>query len=204
MMRIHSLENPDMHPVAAIALGILIALAQDGAGAKDFGKTFIVKVQAKTRWSTSFRQADFDKELKKHADELRFLKREAIEEDKAGWDTWTLEAAQSWKLELDVIQLIFGRHIIIRRYDIDIEGSVKADAQRTYWLTHEATGKRYRLSNRPKIPKETEIPPDIRSKIDAAVKAGKKTFRVTGEIILNPTPAILLASAEAVEEEEKK
>src|SRR5689334_21562104 len=124
MMRIHSLENFAMHPVAAIALGILVALAQDGAGsgAKDFGRTFTVKVQAKTRWSTSFRQADFDRELKKHADELRVVRREAMEEDKAGWDTWTFEAAESWKLELDVIQLIFGRHIILRRYDIDIEG----------------------------------------------------------------------------------
>ncbi|HTF56675.1 MAG TPA: hypothetical protein VK661_05505 [Planctomycetota bacterium] len=194
-----------MHPFAAIAFGVLLVLAQDGAksGAKDFGKTFIVKVQAKTRWSTSFRQADFDRDLKKHADELRVTGREAIEEDKAGWDQWTFEAAESWKLELDVIQLIFGRHIIIRRYDIVIEGSVKADAQRTYWLTHEPTGKRYRLCNRPKLPKETEVPPDIRSKIDAAVKAGQKTFRVTGEIILNPTPAVLLDTAEPVEEEKK-
>ena len=85
MMRIHSLENSAMQPVAAVALGILLALSQDGAGSgsKDFGKTFTVKVQAKTRWSTSFRQVDFDRELKKHADELRFVKREAIEEDKA-------------------------------------------------------------------------------------------------------------------------
>ena len=41
---------------------------------KDFGKSYIVKVQAKTRFSTSFKKADFDKEQSAHAEAIRVMK----------------------------------------------------------------------------------------------------------------------------------
>ena len=194
-----------MHWTAPLALAGLLALAQEKPSSepKDFGKPYVLKVHAKTRYSTSFKQADFDRELRKHADEIRYKGRAPIENDPAGWDVWTFECAESWSLELDVVQLIFGRHIIIRRYDIEVEGTVKADAQKTYWLTH-ASKKRFRLSNRPKLPKETETPPDLRSKVDAAVKRGHKTFKVSGEVILTPTPAVLMEEAEATDEAKKE
>jgi len=168
-----------------------------------FGKTYTIKVQAKTRWSTSFRQADFDKQLKKQKDNIRLKGRAEIEEDKAGWDVWTFGACQYWMFELDTIQLLFGRHIIIRRYDIDIEGAVKSDGRRNFQLLHAGSGKSLKLANRPKFPKDKEDPPDIRSIIDAGVKKGHKVFRVTGEIIVDGTPVVLLASAEPTDEVKK-
>jgi hypothetical protein len=171
---------------------------------KDFGKSYIVRVQAKTRFSTSFKKADFDKELKKHDDCLREKGRTAVPDDLAGWDEWTFEAAEKWKYDMGLFERIFGKHIIIRRYEITIEGFVKADAQKTYHITHPASGTKMKLFNRPKLPKDKVDPPDIRSKIHAAVKEGHEKFRVSGEIILNPTNTILLSDAEPVKKEEEK
>jgi len=188
----------------AMLAGLCAASQEDPKPADDpFGKTYVIRVQAKTRYSTSFRQADFDKQLKKQKDNLRLKGRAEIEDDKAGWDVWTFESAQYWMFELDTLQLIFGRHIIIRRYDIEIEGIVKSDGRRNFQLLHGGSGKSLKLANRPRFPKDTEDPPDIRSKIEAAVKKGHKAFRVTGEIVVDGTPVVLLATAEPVDEVKK-
>ncbi|HKS15865.1 MAG TPA: hypothetical protein VJU16_00980 [Planctomycetota bacterium] len=168
---------------------------------KDFGKPYTVWVQAKTRWSTSFKKADFDKELKKNDDCLREKGRKEVPEDLAGWDEWTFEAAETWKYDIHLFERIFGKHIVIRRYDIAIEGTVTIDAQKMYWVHHARSGTKMKMANRPKLPKDKEDPPNVRAKIEAAMKEGKKFFRVYGEIIRNPTNVILLESAEPVEEE---
>jgi hypothetical protein len=185
---------------------LLVGVPQEGekSGAKDFGKSYTVRVQAKTRFSTSFKKADFDKELKKNDDCLREKGREPVPEDLAGWDVWTFEAAETWKYDIELFERIFGKHITIRRYEITLEGFVKADAQKTFWITHPASGTKMKMVNRPKLPKEKADPPDVRSQIAAAVKAGKEKFLVSGEIIRNPTNVILLDSAEAIEAEDKK
>lgn len=189
----------------AIRLTLAMAcLLSTQEGAKDFGKFYIVRVQAKTRYSTSFKKADFDKELKKNDDCLREKGRAPVPEDLAGWDEWTFEAAETWKYEIGLFERIFGRHIIIRRYEITIEGFVKADAQKTFVITHRASGTQMKLFNRPKHPKDKVDPPDIRSKIQAAMKEGHEKFRVSGEIIRNPTNTILLDDAEPVKKEEEK
>ena len=185
------------------SLAVACLLAASPRQAKDFGQPYIVKVQAKTRWSNSFKKADFDKELKKNDDCLREKGRAPVPDDQSGWDEWTFEAAETWKYEIEMFERIFGRHIILRRYDITIEGLVKADAQKTFWITHPASGTKMRLVNRPKLPKEKEDPPDIRSKVAAAVKEGKEKFRVSGEIVRSPTNVILLESAEPLEEAKK-
>jgi hypothetical protein len=61
-----------------------------------------------------------------------------------------------------------------------------------------------RLANRPKMPKDKVDPPDIKSKLAADFKEGKKKFDVSGEIVRDPTNVILLASAAPVEEKEEK
>ena len=185
-------------------LRCLLALAVLVSGQeKDFGKPYVVKVQAKTRWSTSFKKADFDKELKKHDDCLREKGRQEVPEDLAGWDEWTFEAAESWKFDIQLFERIFGKHIVLRKYSIDIEGTVTMDAQKSYWVLHPASGTKMRLANRPKLAKDKVDPPNVRAQIEAALKAGKKRFRVSGEIIRDPTNVILLAAAEPLEEEEK-
>ena len=124
-------------------------------------------------------------------------------EDLAGWDEWTFEAAETWKYDIQLFEQIFGKHITLRRYDIEIEGTVTIDAQKMYWVNHAASGTKMKMANRPKLPKDKADPPNVRAKIEAAVKEGKKLFRVSGEIIRNPTNVILLESAEPVEEEKK-
>lgn len=198
-----------MNAMIRLSLAVACLLAgvpQEGdkPGAKDFGKSYTVRVQAKTRFSTSFKKADFDKELKKNDDCLREKGREPVPEDLAGWDVWTFEAAETWKYDIELFERIFGKHITIRRYEITLEGFVKADAQKTFWITHPASGTKMKMVNRPKLPKEKADPPDVRSQIAAAVKAGKEKFLVSGEIIRNPTNVILLDSAEAIEVEDKK
>jgi hypothetical protein len=196
--------GPTLRCAIPILAGLLAATQDEPKPKEDpFGTPYIIKVQAKTRWSTSFRQADFDKQLKKQKDNLRFTGRAEIADDKAGWDEWTFEVSQYWLFDLDIIQLVYGRHILIRRFDIEIEGVVKADARNNYLLTHPGSGKILRLHNRPKLPRNTEDPPDIRSRIAAAVKEGHKTFRVTGEIIVDGSPVILLASAAPLDEVKK-
>jgi len=170
---------------------------------KDFGKTYTVRVQAKTRFSTSFKKADFDKELKKSDDCLREKGRKEVPEDLAGWDEWTFDAAETWKFDIQVFERIFGKHITLRRYEIDIEGTVKADAQSMFWITHAKSGTKMKLANRPKLPKDKEDPPNVTAQIKAAVKEGKTMFKVSGEIVRNPTNVILLESAAVVEEEKK-
>jgi len=183
--------------VSVIRWSLLAAGLVAGAAPqeKEFGKSYIVKVQAKTRWSTSFKKADFDKELKKHDDCLREKGRAEVPEDLAGWDTWTFEAAETWKYDIELFERIFGKHIVLRRYDIILEGIVKPDARKNYWITHPGSGTKMRLANRPKMPKDKFDPPEIKSKIVAAVKEGKERFRVSGEIIRDPTNVILLESA---------
>jgi hypothetical protein len=61
-----------------------------------------------------------------------------------------------------------------------------------------------KLYNRPKLPKDKTDPPDIRSKIDADVKAGHEKFRVSGEVVKSPANSILLDGAEALPKQEKK
>lgn len=182
----------------------LLAVAVLASGQeKDFGKSYIVRVQAKTRFSTSFKKADFDKELKKNDDCLREKGRKDVPDDLAGWDEWTFEAAETWKFDIQLFEKIFGKHIVLRRYEIDIEGTVKADAQAMFWITHAKSGTKMKLANRPKLPKDKEDPPNVTAKIKSAVKEGKVKFRVSGEIVRNPTNVILLDSAEPLEEEEK-
>jgi len=191
----------------SLAVACLLAGAPQEGGkpaAKDFGKSYIVSVQAKTRFSTSFKKADFDKELKKNDDCLRERGRAPVADDLAGWDEWTFEAAETWKYDIELFDRIFGKHIVIRSYGITIEGFVKADAQKTFWITHRASGTKMKMVNRPKLPKEKADPPDVRSQIVAAVKAGKEKFLVSGEIIRNPTNVILLESAEAIIDLEDK
>ena len=188
----------------ATALGVSLLLSGQEGASKDFGKPYLVKVQAKTRFSTSFKKADYDKELKKNDDCLREKERKEVPGDVEGWDEWTYEAAETWKYDIHLFERIFGKHIILRRYDIVIEGTVKVDAQKMYWVRHAASGTEMKLANRPKLPKDKVDPPNVRAKIEAAVKAGKKRFRVSGEIIRNPTNVILLADAEPLEEEEDK
>lgn len=187
-----------MRPIALIALAFLVASQE-----KNFGTPYIVSVQAKTRWSTSFRKADFDKELKKNDDCLREAGRAEVPDDLAGWDEWTFEAAETWKYDIELFERIFGKHIILRRYSIEIEGTVKADAQRMYWITHARSGTKMKLANRPKLPKDKEDPPNITAQIKEAIKEGKVRFRVSGEIIRNPTNVILLESAEVVKKEKE-
>ena len=170
---------------------------------KDFGKPYTVWVQAKTRWSTSFKKADFDKELKKNDDCLREKGRKEVPDDLEGWDEWTFEAAETWKYDFFLFERIFGKHIILRRYAIEIEGTVKADAQRMYWVTHARSGTKMKLANRPKLAKDKEDPPNVTAKITAAIKEGKERFRISGEIIRNPTNVVLLESADVVEKKEE-
>lgn len=183
----------------ALTLACLVPLQE-----RNFGKPYIVKVQAKTRFSTSFKKADFDKELKKNDDGLREKDRKAVPEDLEGWDEWTFEAAETWKFDIHLFERIFGKHIILRKYSIEIEGTVKADAQKMYWITHAKSGTKMKMANRPKLPKDKVDPPNVTAKITAAVKEGKEKFRVSGEIVRNPTNVILLESAEPVEEEKDK
>ena len=182
--------------MSRLVLVFVVLLGQE----KDFGTPYIVRVQAKTRFSTSFKKADFDEELKKNDDCLREKGREAVPEDLVGWDEWSFEAAETWKYEYGLFERIFGKHIQLRRFSIDIEGHVKADAQGRYWVTHRVSGTKMRLSNRPKFPKDKENPPDIRSEIDKAVKAGQSKFRISGEIVRDPTNVVWLESAEPLEE----
>lgn len=184
-----------------IAIAFLLAL-QDPPKPKDFGKFYTVKVQAKTRWVPTFK-ADFDKAMKKHDDCLRERARAAVPEDKGGWDEWTFDAAETWKYDITVFEKIFGKHVI-RRYDIALEGTVKIDAQKTYHVTHAASGTTMKLFNRPKQPKDKADPPDIRSKLEAAVKEGHQKFRISGEIVRNPTNCILMDSAEPVKKDEEE
>jgi hypothetical protein len=182
---------------------LVLALLAPGQE-KDFGKPYIVRVQAKTRFSTSFKKADFDKELKKNDDCLREKGRAEVPDDLAGWDEWTFEAAETWKYDFFLFERIFGKHITLRRYDIEIEGTVKADAQKMFWVTHARSGTKMKLANRPKLPKDKEDPPNVTAQIREAVKAGKEKFRVVGEIVRTPTNAILLESAVVVEDEKEK
>jgi hypothetical protein len=185
-----------MRPIAALLL--LILTPQE----KDFGKFYTVKVQAKTRWAPAFK-AEFDKEMKKHDDCLRERSRKEVPDDKGGWDEWTFDAAETWKYDIKLFDKIFGKHVI-RRYDIIIEGTVKIDAQRTYHVTHAASGTTMKLANRPKLPKDKADPPDIRSKLEAAVKEGHQKFKISGEIIRVPTNCILMDSAEPVKKDEEE
>lgn len=182
--------------MSRLVLVFVVLLGQE----KDFGKSYTVSVQAKTRFSTSFKKADFDKELKKNDDALREKGREAVPEDIAGWDEWTFDAAETWKYDYFLFERLFGKHIQLRRFGIVIEGTVKADGQGRYWVSHRASGTEMRMSNRPKFPKDKEDPPDIRSDVAKAVKAGKKLFRISGEIARDPTNVIWLEAAEALEE----
>jgi hypothetical protein len=181
---------------------LLVLILQEPA--KDFGTPYTIKVQAKTRWSNSFKKEDFDREFKRFADKLRERARAAVTEDQSGWDEWTFDAAETWKCDLGVFERIFGKHIVIRRYDIEIVGTVKIDAQKTFLITHEASKTVMKLYNRPKLPKDKTDPPDIRSKIDADVKAGHEKFRVSGEVVKSPANSILLDGAEALPKQEKK
>jgi hypothetical protein len=185
----------------AIVFSVLVTA---GHQEKNFGTPYIVKVQAKTRFSTSFKKADFDKEMKKNDDSLREKGREPVPNDAAGWDEWTFEASEVWKFDIDLFQEIFGKHITLRRYDIAIRGVVTQDARRNFWIEHNRSGTKMRLANRPKLPKDKVDPPDIRSKLAAAFKEGKTKFDVSGEIVRDPTNVILLASAVPVVEKEEK
>ena len=171
---------------------------------KGFGTPYTIKVQAKTRWSNSFKKEDFDAALKKYAEVLRERGRAAVPEDQSGWDEWTFEAAETWKCDIGVFAKIFGGHIVLRRYDIEIEGTVKIDAQKTYILTHAASKSSLKLFNRPKKPKDKVDPPDVRSQIEADVKLGNERFRITGEIVLSPANTVLLDTARALPNAEKK
>jgi hypothetical protein len=106
---------------------LLVLILQEPA--KDFGTPYTIKVQAKTRWSNSFKKEDFDREFKRFADKLRERARAAVTEDQSGWDEWTFDAAETWKCDLGVFERIFGKHIVIRRYDIEIVGTVKIDVK---------------------------------------------------------------------------
>jgi len=181
-----------------LRLGILLILLLGQE--KDFGTPYTVRVQAKTRITTSFKKEDFNKEMKKEDHALREKGRDPVPDDLAGWDEWTFDAAESWKFDINVFERIFGKHIVLRRFDIVIEGHVKADAQKRYWVTHRASGTKMRLANRPKLPKDKEDPPNVRAEIDKHIKAGKEKFKVAGEIVRDPTNVILLESAEPVEE----
>jgi hypothetical protein len=185
----------------AVAVAALLAAGQQE---KNFGKSYIVRVQAKTRFSTSFKKADFDKELKKNDDSLREKGREPVPNDAAGWDEWTFEASEIWKYDIELFQTIFGKHITLRRYDIEIEGIISQDARRNFWIEHRRSGTKMRLANRPKLPKDKVDPPEVKSKIAAAFKEGKVKFKVSGEIVRDPTNVILLESAAPIEEKEEK
>ena len=50
--------------------------------------------------------------------------------------------------------------------------------------------------------KGNEICKEHEPKIEAAMKEGKKKFRITGEIIRDPTNVVLLEAAEPVEDKE--
>jgi len=72
-----------------------------------------------------------------------------------------------------------------------------------YWVTHARSGTKMKLANRPKLAKDKEDPPNVTAKITAAIKEGKERFRISGEIIRNPTNVVLLESADVVEKKEE-
>jgi hypothetical protein len=186
----------------AWAMGLLAA-AHSAAAMQDppskpkgFGKTWVLKVEAKTR---GFPQATFLKNLHPHEESLRVTGRNPAEAGKTSWEQWTFQAAEGWKLDLGVFPTLFGKSYQIRRYEIAIEGEVKPDDKKTLWLTHLGSGTKLRLTNRPKRKGEDGEPPDIRSSIEADLKEGPKRFRVTGDVVDSDGLTVLMAMADVIQ-----
>jgi hypothetical protein len=89
----------------------------------------------------------------------------------------------------------------LERIDIKTKGDVTQD-EKGIWLTS-PSGVKFLLSNRPKKD-EKDTPPDVVAKVAEAIKAGKTTFSVAGQVKEDKkTLTVHLDSAEVVEKKKE-
>ena len=114
---------------------------------------------------------------------------------------YSVTLPESAKFEPAAVKKAVGK-FTLDRIDLKIKGDVSKN-DKGVWLTS-PSGVKLLLTNRPKKD-EKDTPPDVIAKIEEALKAGKTTFAVSGQVRESKESAsVELESAEVVEKKKEE
>ncbi len=153
-------------------------------------KTYRLTVTAKTRFSLKHEvwQDEFQKRLLA-ATQFTLVGTEPEPNDNAGFERWTFDVQDTWKVAPRECQQLYGNPIVIRGYEMEIEGYIWKD--RALQFIHTASGMEFKVGNQLLDP-NGPLPPDFVTSIEKWMKEGRRWFRVRGKY--DPLQHLLLLS----------